>query len=230
MENKVDKRSTWLAIISNILTPVLIAIIGLVGSLKLESIRSEISKSTLALETRKVDLERGRFDAEQHAQVDSVLAKYVPDVLHWDGWKHRPAIATLFVLYPNEAKNILSRIAQSVVHNPDYTPWFMPFVQLAESLDIMTGSWIVVIGSYPSLETAQSEGNRANQQGYTPVVIYKRHEWFVTTVGDFPNQREADRALIPIRAKIKDGAFVVNLHSWCPGSVKRNGYYECQSQ
>jgi hypothetical protein len=222
MGEKTNNTKTRLSVIFSFLAVVLVALIGYCDKVERE-------KLWVAVEDRRVDIERARFDADQHAQVESVLAASVPHILHIDPEKHYPAIATLFALYPNDAKDILSRIAQSV-GDIRYYPWLIPAIQRAESLNIKTGSWIIVIRSDPTLEDALLEAKRTKERGYTPVVIYKQGEWFVTTVGDFHTERHAERATIPIRGKLRGGAFVVNLHRWCPEPVDRNGYYHCQGQ
>ena len=216
----------------SIATPVLalisalgVAVIGVLGNTQLEEIRSqtsaaktEVERLSVSIRAEEVVLEQHKFDAEQQNRRDTIVMEYVPKLLSADPDDRDVALATLFVLYPNEANDILSSVAESLGHEQGEA--LKPAIRQAESLSAKVGSWAVVSASSSTLESAQSEGSRAEEEGCTPVVIYKRGEWFATTVGDFPSQGEAESANIAIRSKIRESAYVVNLQSWCPNPVQ----------
>lgn len=212
-----------------------VAVIGVLGNIQLGDIRSETSaakteveKLSVGVKAEQVALEQQRFDAEQQVRKDGIIMECVPKLLSADSTERDVALATLFVLYPNEANDILFRVAESLGHEQGEA--LKPAIRQAETLDVRVGSWAVVSASTSTLEEAQLEVGRAEDEGYTPVVIYKRGEWFGTTVGDFPSQEEAASAKIAIRSKIREGAYVVNLQSWCPNPTAKEGYYQCQAQ
>jgi hypothetical protein len=191
-----------------------------------ETAKTEVEKLALNIKEQEVGLEQRRLEADQQTRREKVVIEHVPKILSVDENDKRAAIAIFFVLYPNEAKDILARIQEAL--GGEQQSALAPSIQQAKNLDIQTGFWAVVVSSDSTLEGAQFEVNRAKQQGYTPVMIYKRGPWFATTVGNFPSRGAAEGALIPLRAKIRDSAFIANLPSWCPNPAEKAGYYACQ--
>jgi hypothetical protein len=94
-----------------------------------------------------------------------------------------------------------------------------PTVQQAEALAAKTGAWSMVMGSDATFEGAQFAATQAIKHGYTPAVISQKEQWFVTTVGRYPNHEAAMSDTIAVRAKMRSSAFPVNVHSWCANPV-----------
>jgi hypothetical protein len=115
---------TWITIATaffSFISTVLVAFIGVTANIRIEEIRSqtasaqnEIAKLNASIKESEVALEQRRFDAEQRARHDQTIIDYVPKLLSSNDPEKQAAIAVLFVLYPNEAKDILSRVAESL--------------------------------------------------------------------------------------------------------------------
>jgi hypothetical protein len=100
----------------------------------------------------------------------------------------------LFVLYPNEAKDILSRVAESLGEKS--AAELEQSIEQAKVLNEKVGDWAIAIESDTTLESAEHEAGIARELGYSPT-IYLRDSWFVTTIGSFPNQAEAEGYCCP---------------------------------
>jgi len=136
------------------------------------------------------------------------------------------ALAVLFVLYPNEAGDILSRVAQAV--NEKQAVALAPIISQAIELDEKTGDWTIVAFSDPTLDAAQAKSATLEKQGYASV-IYFRDDRFITTIGSFSTELKAQSALITVQFNIQKSAEVVNLNDWCPEPGFEGDYYECQN-
>ena len=100
----------------------------------------------------------------------------------------------------------------------------------AGTLGELTGPLTIVSASSRTLEDAEFEVYRAEQEGHAPVLILKRGEYFATTVGDFSDRGEAETLFFLVRADIRDSAYLVNLDTWCPRPVAQDGYFECADE
>lgn len=212
-----------------VLTPLLAAIATITSAyfaFVANAAKTQVDALNVALKEQEVALQQRRLEAEQQARKEGVITTYVPKLVSGDEAERRAATAVLFVLYPNEAKDILARVAASV--GDEARPVLDAVVVQAEALASRTGPWAIITASEATLERAQDEVERAKAQGYSPAIIYKQNEWFTVAVGSFPTQNEAQQALVAVRAKIRDNAFVVDLGAWCSESVGRGAYFECQ--
>jgi hypothetical protein len=224
LETGIKNKAQVLTIVLSALTTLLVAFLGYYGNRSLEEIRKD---SAEVAQTKTLELEREKLRAEQQARLEKNLLDYVPKLVGSDEAARKAATAVLFILYPNDAKSYIDRVAASL--GEEEKKAFQPAIKQAEGLAERTGSWTIVIGSDSSLEAAQDEANKAAKQGYTPAVIYKKGKWFVTTVGSYPSQDVANNENVAIRSKIRSSAFSVNVNSWCNTPVDKNGYYECAS-
>ena len=100
-------------------------------------------------------------------------------------------------------------------------------IEPSEALAAKTGAWSIVMGSDATLEGAQFEATQARKHGYTPAVIYQQEQWFVTTVGNYPNQEAAMSDTIAVRSKLRSSAFPVNVKGWWANPVDEGGYVAC---
>jgi hypothetical protein len=221
MENK----ATLITAILSAITALLVAAIGFYGNSQLEQIRSQSEADT---QSRTIQLERDQLKANQDANLQKILLEYVPKLVGANENDRKAAVAVLFVLYPNDAKSYIDRATASLGSTEQAT--FQPTIKQADALAAKTGSWAIVVGSDTSLDAAKFEVTRAEKQGYTPAVVYKRGQWFVTTLGNYPSQDIANSEAIAVRVKIRSSAFTVNLNSWCPNPAAKDGYSECSSQ
>jgi hypothetical protein len=218
MENKAQVLTVVLSAISAIS----VAFIGFYGSMRLEQIRNQLVTETQA---QTIQLEQQKLDAQQRGRLEKNLIAYVPKLVGLNEGDRKEAVAVLFILYPNDARDIIHRATASL--SDDQKIVFQPTIEKAEALAVDTGSWTIVIGSDSTLESAQFEARNAAKKGYTPAVIYKRDKWFVTTVGSYPTQELAQSDTIAVRSKIRSSAFPVNLNSWCLNRKQGNDYTEC---
>lgn len=86
--------------------------------------------------------------------------------------------------------------------------------------------WGVIFGGDVSLEAAQTEVDWARRNGLNNVGIVRRQGSFrsIVFVARSAEAAEQVRRLVSRR---RPDSYVVNLASWCPNLVERNGYREC---
>lgn len=229
MESKSKDFSQWITIITALLSFVSalgVAFIGYQsGTAKLE-LQSDIEKLGITIRQEELALEQRRFDAEQQKRRDDIVTQYIPKLLSVDQLEKEEALAVLFVLYPNEAGDILSRVAQAV--NEKQAVALAPIIVQAIELDEKTGDWTILVFNDPTLDAALAKSATLEKQDYDPVIYY-RDDRYITTIGSFPTESEAKRAIITVQFNIQKSAQVVNLNSWCPEPGFEGDYYECQN-
>ena len=176
----------------------------------------------------QIAVEQTKFDAEQKSRHDEILQKLIPKLLGADDQERKIALATLFVLMPTEASNILTTVQSSLTEQQktETAKTFAPALKQAQTLADETDEWIIVSGGDTTLDAAQWEVNRAVKNGYS-ATLYLRNNSYRTTIGPFPTQADAQRANISVRATLSSDAYVVNLKTWCPAQEKKNGYTSC---
>jgi hypothetical protein len=221
VENKAQVATVVLSVISTLL----VAFIGIYGSSRLEEIKNQAAAAT---QEKTIQLEREKLKSEQQARLEKILLQYVPKLVGSNEAERKNAIAILFILYPNDAKTYIDRAAASL--GTDEKAVLQTTIEQAQGLDAKTGPWTIVVGSDLSLEDAKAEVQNAAKQGYTPAVIYKRNQWFGTTVGNYPSQEVANSENVAVKSKIRNSAFAVDLGSWCPSRAPRDGYIECTNK
>lgn len=207
------------------------------GKLTLEQAKLELEKESTGLKQEGLALDKSRFEAEQRARRDAIIKEYVPMLLSPNELDRQTAVAVLFVIYPNDATVILSQVAEAL--DEDQARVFEPLIEQAQNLDEKTGDWAVVISTDPDLEGTEWEVETATDYGYG-ATVYLIDDWFVTTIGPFSTELQAESARITVRTTFpggdyRQGAYVVNLNTWCPQHSAEQDeqgrtYFECQSQ
>lgn len=236
MAEEPDNSPRWLPIVtvtSSLLSTIGVAALGLFGTIWNQEIQRKINAEN---SDKTAQLERMKLEEQRRSRQKDIIIAYVPNLLSSNESEKKVAVGILFTIYPNEAKDILLRANQvltssnndSANQNLKNQNSNLKFIKQAEVLNNAVGYWTVVAGSDSDLEAAKFEAKRAIEQGYSGVNIYERGTWFATTIGNFPNQGDAESANVAIRRNIRDSAFVVNLKSWCPQPKKRDGYQICQ--
>ncbi len=90
-----------------------------------------------------------------------------------------------------------------------------------------SGSWGVIYGSFPTLDVAIIVANSARGSGVAATTkIYLKRERY-RTVALFASKADAVAEVSGIEAKVKSGAYAVDLSSWCPTSHIDNGAIIC---
>jgi hypothetical protein len=249
MSNGANGTSKVITIVTAVLSLVAALGVAFIGFLQAE-ITSSIEQDRLALEQARLELQteidrlnasmgqeelalaKLQFEAEQRTRRDNIIREYVPKLTSSNEEEKQIAVAVLFVIYPNEARDILSKVAEAL--NEEQAETFEILIKQAQSLDVKTGDWAVAISVDTDLDGAEWEVKVANEQGYD-AVIYHKGNWFITIIGSFPTEVEAESAKITVRSTFPGGAYretayVVNLNSWCLQPVQKDGYWECQNQ
>jgi hypothetical protein len=206
---------------------------------------------------------RDELERASAARRDNLKQQYIPKILSDNPIERRQAIAVYQELEPSEATLMLKRLAAleigptsaptpvlatpvpgptsgSALPGPTATavpatPTTSPLVEAVRNAEAVAAvTWSVVAGSDTDFQSALTEVNRARDEGFTALGVYLRDGYYATTVGAFPSEVEARSALIGVRAKVRDSAFVVNIASWCPrAEVVRTAagtayqFYEC---
>lgn len=195
--------------------------------LEAERLRFEQEIERLDLENRtiQVSLEQQRFEADVQNRQDLVIRDYVPLLFSPSDEDVNSALAVLFVLYPNEAKDMLARVSES--QGEEFADFLQPAIERAESLAEATGDWVAVVSSFQSRDSALEHAAEINKGGIYGATVYLIGGYYTTTVGVFPTKESALSETIRIRDDLNTGAFVLNLNSACPRQVERDGYFEC---
>ena len=180
------------------------------------------------------DFEKHKFEHEQETQRRATLKDIIPDLLGDDKAKRLGAQALLLEFYPNEASEILGRVASL---HPEQKEKIEAAVLKAEARSAETGTWGIVIGHDDSLDAAQDEVERATKEGFA-ASVYKKGNWFVTVVGGrlgqeqsgFANEDEAASANFEISRVIRAGTQVVALKEWCENPQAAGGATQCSNK
>jgi hypothetical protein len=169
-----------------------------------------------------------QFAAQQDRQRQTVVQACIPRLLGESEGDRRSAIAMLFALYPNDAKNILQSASASLPERSKVRATLHDATLRAESLAKLTGEWAVVLTNDPTLADAGAAAYRSRGLLSTPVEIYRRDNRFMTLAVGYPCRADAESAAIALRDRVQDTAFVVNLREWCPNrACTTRGYYDC---
>ena len=90
--------------------------------------------------------------------------------------------------------------------------------------------WVIQGGSDTTLEGAKYEAQRASSFADT-VQIYKKGNWYVTTIGRFSSYQSAQDETESVQNSLNRAVFVVNLNTFCPKNqakdVSNSGYIQC---
>lgn len=90
------------------------------------------------------------------------------------------------------------------------------------------GTWGVVFGGDTTLEAAKHEADKtAEKMGLGTGEIFRRAGSF-RSVKVYVSRADAEDALGRARS-IRPSVYVVNMSTWCPTSVPRDGYFECSA-
>ena len=223
MENKSWMSGLLVALLSAITTILVAFNTNNIDQLRIQSGNAQGLAEQLQVKER----EERQLDETKRATRQKFLTEYVPNLISHNDGDRTTATALLFILYPNEAKDILASLKKAVGDQPALG--LEQTLVRANALAVQTGSWAIVIGSDATFPDAQFEVARARDNGYPDGVIYRRDGIFATTVGTFPDQSTAERSAIAVRLKIRNSAFVVNILSWCPVPQPRDGFSECSA-
>lgn len=101
--------------------------------------------------------------------------------------------------------------------------------EIGDAQKALQGEWGVVFGADTSVDSAEPEVERARHQGLSNTVIFRRQDWFRSTV-IFGSREDALSALPTIKALSANssGAYIVNLPTWCPNKSEiRRGLIAC---
>ena len=85
----------------------------------------------------------------------------------------------------------------------------------------------IIFGSFPSLDKANDEIKSTSQTGLAGSKVYKKLGRFRVLV-TASSRDEADEKL-DIARQQQDGAYLVNMSTWCPNPTENQGAIECKS-
>lgn len=127
----------------------------------------------------------------------------------------------------NAALNQLNQINQTTSTVVNVTPSNTP--PQTNSTDYID-PWVIQAGSDTTLEGAKYEVQRASSFA-NKVQIYKKGNWYVTTIGRFSNYQSAQDETESVKNSLNRAVFVVNLNTFCPknqaNEISISGYIQC---
>ena len=207
------------------------------------------------IQQQQTDLDVKRVQLEESKRRDDLLAQQVPKILSANEAERQSAVAILFVIYPNDAKDILARISQmttsptpvvagspspaaglpdppATTATPVVARQLAPVIQQATELDRQTGGWVVVVGTDTTLDAAKFEAMRATRETNISPTIYHRGSYYRTTFGPYRNQVIAEQSAIFARAKLRADAYTESQNNICPNPTPAESaapykLYEC---
>lgn len=179
------------------------------------------------------DLEKNKFVNEQEGQRRSALKDVIPHLFSENEAERDGAQALLLEFYPNEAKEILERVARL---HPAKQGQIEKVIENAETRSNETGTWGIVIGHDDSAADANDEVERAKKEGFA-AKVYKKRNWFITVavgrVGQeqtgFASEGDANTANFEISRAIREGTYVVPLKKWCESPQQQQGFAQCSN-
>jgi hypothetical protein len=223
MADEAKKTSNLLVIFTAVLS--LVSALGVAYlSYQSKNIETSIKREEIAFEQAKFDSERKNRDTEN-------LKIIIPKIVSKDEQETKIGMATLFVLFESRAKDILESVNSALTdqQRAALKDQIQPALQRAQELETRTDAWIIVVGGDKTINDARDEIEKAKRAGYS-ATLYLKQDWYRTTVGPFPTKSDAERANIAVSATLRNGAYVVNLQTWCPKQSPKDSYIECQDQ
>jgi hypothetical protein len=219
MADDVKKTSNLLIILPTVFS--LLSAIGVayVGY-RTKNLEANVERDRIAFEQSKFDSELRNRDAEN-------LKIIVPKIVSKDEQEVKVGMATLFVLFQSRTNDVLKAVKSSLPEQQQIQ--VDAALKQAQQLQTQTDQWIIIVGGDKTIQNAKPEMDRAIAAGYAPT-LYLKDGWYRTTVGPFPTQSDGDRTNIAVRASLREGAYVVNLKTWCPNPKPSDQYTDCKNQ
>lgn len=222
-DQRINRLQVWI--------PILSVLVSVISSIVVSVITSRANLTTKQIDSdTQTRLDQNKYDFSREERKDKRLSENIPKLISSNESERKTAKAVIVYFYPDEAETILKAVAITV-GGPQQQELTLNKQQV-ESIN--SQSWGIVIGGDTTLESAQTEVNRAKNNGYDLIRIYYRQKYYRTTIGNFPTREEAERANISVSAKIRDSSYVVNLNTWCPNAAKvgegDSQYFGCPSK
>ena len=220
MADDAKKNSSWLVILT--------AGLSLVSALGVAYLSYQTKNIETGVKREEIAFEQAKFDIEQKNRNNENLKIIIPKIVSKDEQEVKVGMTTLFVLFQSDAKDILESISSALTEQQRAAlkDQLQPALQRAKELETLSDTWIIVVGGDKPINDARDEIERAKRAGYSPT-LYLKQGWYRTTVGPFPTQSDAERTNIAVRATLRNGAYVVNLKSWCTKQSPKDNYVEC---
>src|SRR5438132_10324707 len=120
-ENTKQSIPLWITIVT-IATPILLGAITLWDNREIASIKSTTEKEIESIKSmtkedikdKDIEMQRLRLDEEVKSRKEKIIIANVPKLVSINVSDNRAAVAILFALDPNGAKEILSRVSESL--------------------------------------------------------------------------------------------------------------------
>lgn len=220
MADETKKNANWLVIFT--------AGISLLSALGVGYLSYQTKNIETNVKREEIAFEQAKFDIEQKTRNNENLKVIIPKLVSNDEQAVKEGMTTLFVLFRSDAKDILESVNSALTEQQRTAlkDQIQPALQRAKDLEKLSDAWVIVVGGDKPINDAKDEVERAKRAGYSPT-LYLKQGWYRTTVGPFPTQSDADRENIAVRATLRNGAYVVNLKSWCTKPSPKDGYVEC---
>jgi hypothetical protein len=179
------------------------------------------------------DLEKNKFVNEQEGQRRNALRDVIPHLFSENEAERDGAQALLLEFYPNEAKEILERVAR--IH-PGKQGEIEKVIENAATRSSETGTWGIVIGHDDSVAAANDEVSHAKKEGFAATVYKKRNSFITVAVGldgqgqsGFASEDDAKTANFEISRVIREGTYVIAIKKWCLNQQQQQGFIQCSN-
>ncbi|MGE3800092.1 MAG: hypothetical protein AB7H80_03660 [Candidatus Kapaibacterium sp.] len=96
------------------------------------------------------------------------------------------------------------------------------------SFSSKSSHWGIVVSADKDVNSAEYEVSRVKKVSDKEISIYQKDRLFLTVI-EFSSREEALTDLPSIKARFQDGAYLVDMESWCPRPEKgeREGWFVC---
>jgi hypothetical protein len=191
---------------------------------RIAELKNQVDRSETDIKNGQLALEQGKIDIEEFKRQDELLKLYMPKLLGSNDADRAEALAVLFVLYHNHAKDVLNRVIQSQADSNN--SMLMPALEQARSLDQLVGPWRVYISSDRTREAALFNAKFTyDHASIKPVDIYHRKrgddDLFIMVAGIFPDKSSAEYATIIARSSVRGTANIVDVSGLCPKAARQ---------
>jgi hypothetical protein len=175
--------------------------------------------------TKEIALQQSQFEAQERRRFEDVLGILIPKLLSRTSDTATIGRATLYVLYPDRAGEVMKSINDALSEQQRTT--IAPQVRIAVELQARSADWFVIAGGSRSESDTTTLRTQAVKAGF-PAVLFYRDEWFRLGIGPYPQRTDAESAKIAVSATLDNSAYVVQIARWCPTRAQKPTYVECR--
>ncbi|CAN2043248.1 hypothetical protein GMMP1_100026 [Candidatus Magnetomoraceae bacterium gMMP-1] len=200
----MSERKNWVEIV---LMPIVVAVVGVVGTLLI----TQQQNKTAAL-MRKTELEKTQEIAAADRQI-KILELFADKILDPDQNQRLLALRLLTAVDGDLAKNLATAVSEDESEKPEIKALAK---QVAKDV-AMRGNSFPVIASYPTFDDAVIFAKKIENEkyDYMPEIYLSENNYYGVTLGGYLSQKEALKRVKYAKSKnIAADAYMRSSHKW----------------